>query len=372
MALLKPNEERRLLRGHLWAYRNEFQVLPPCADGAVFDIFSSSKRFVARAFFQQEGGIAGRVISRHQRSVDESFFRNKLEGAKRLRARLFPNAAVYRWVHGESDGMPGLVIDRYDRVAVVQSSCFFYKRYREQLARLLLQEEGIRSLLFLDGDSVESRGEACAETLLSIDGVSARLSLERPQKTGLFLDQRENWPLIRRFAKDKRVLDGYCHHGFWGIHAAQAGAAEVIGVDSSPAAVAQANGNAELNAVQESCRFIQMQMEAMLQGDETFDVIVLDPPAFAKTRRQGSRAMGRYEDINRRALKALRPDGILFTCSCSHFLPRDRFLEVIKRSARSSGRKVQLLALRGASPDHPVLPMMPETEYLKCAILRVD
>ena len=368
--MLKPNEERRILRGHLWIYRNEFSVPPEMPDGAVFDVFSSSRRFVCRAFYQEEGGIAGRVLSWHQETVDGAFLRKRLEQALRLRGRLFPDSRVYRWVHGESDFLPGLVIDRYDSVAAVHSSCAFYRQQRDALAGALLKTDALATLAFACEQGLEVRGEPLCSREILFKEVRALIPPADVQKTGLFLDQRENWPEIRRFARDATVLDAYCYHGLWGIHAALAGARSVTGIDSSEPAVRQARLNAELNGVDDRCHYEKGRVEELFDSSGTFDVIVLDPPAFAKSRGQVKKAMGLYEEINRKALKALQPEGILVTCSCSHFITREVFLEVVKRAARSVSRPVRVLAVRGAGPDHPVLPVMPETEYLKCVILQ--
>lgn len=368
--VLKPNEERRILRGHLWIYRNEFASLPEVRDGEVFDVFTPARRFVCRAFFQQAGGIAGRVLSFHQEAVDSSLLRKCLEQALRLRERLFPDSKVYRWVHGESDFLPGLVVDRYDSVVVVQSSCAFYRLHRETLAAQLLEVGALATVAIIGEQGMEVYGEPLCPQEVRFGDVYARVSLEDAQKTGLFLDQRENWPEIKRFAGEAEVLDAYCYHGLWGLHAALAGARSVTGIDTSEAAVNQACANAQRNGVADRCAYEKGRVEQVFDSGRSFDVIVLDPPAFAKSRRQIKKAMGMYEEINRSALKALRPEGILITCSCSHFITRDLFLEVLKRASRSASRPVRMLAVRGASPDHPVLPAMPETEYLKCVIVQ--
>lgn len=368
--VLKPHEERRILRGHLWVYRNEFATLPEVGDGEVFDVFTPARRFICRAFYQQAGGIAARVLSFHQEAVDTSLLRKRVKQALRLRERLFPDSTVYRWVHGESDFLPGLVIDRYDEVAVVQSSCAFYRLHRETLAAQLMEAGALSTVAFTGEPALEVCGEPLCPQEVRFRDVYARVSWEDAQKTGLFLDQRENWLEIKRFADEADVLDAYCYHGLWGLHAALAGARSVVGIDSSEAAVTQACVNAERNGVADRCAYEKGRVEQVLDSGNTFDVIVLDPPAFAKSRRQVKKAMGLYEEINRSALKALRPEGILITCSCSHFITHDLFLEVLKRAARSASRPVRVLAVRGASPDHPVLPAMPETEYLKCVIVQ--
>ena len=368
-AVLKPGEDRRMLRGHLWAYRNEFSELPALADGDLFDVFSASRRFVCRAFYQAEGGIAGRALAGHQVDIDADFLRKRLEEAMHFRARLYPGSGVYRWVYGESDGLPGLVIDRYGPVASVQTSCAFYRLRREALAELLLRREGIATVVFLGDGGQEVHGAPLDPLEVDLDGVRAGIAFDHSQKTGLFLDQRENWPQVRRFANEASVLDGFCYHGLWGVHAALGGAARVLGVDSSESAVIQARANAALNGMEDRCAFEKARVEEVLEGGLTFDLIVIDPPAFAKTRGQAKKAMARYEEINRKALNALSPGGILITCSCSHFMPTADFLEAVKRAARSLSRSVRILGVRGAAPDHPVLPVMAETEYLKCVIL---
>ena len=368
--VLKSGEERRILRGHLWAYRNEFEILPEVRDGGVFDLFTPARRFICRAFYQASGGIAGRVLSFHQEKVDGVFLCKRLEQALRLRKRLFPASAVYRWVYGESDFLPGLVIDRYDSVAVVQSSCAFYQLQRETLARILLETEAVATVAFTGEQGLEVYGQPLCPQLLCFGDLYAQVSWEDAQKTGLFLDQRENWPVIRRFSGEAVVLDAYCYHGLWGIHAAMAGARSVIGIDTSETAIGQARLNAERNGVRDRCSYEKGRVEQCFESGRTFDVIVLDPPALAKSRGQVKKAMGLYEDINRKALNALHPDGILITCSCSHFITHEVFLEVLKRAARSVSRPVRVLEVRGAGPDHLVLPAMPETEYLKCVILQ--
>ncbi len=371
VGVLKENEERRLLRGHQWAYRNEFKTLPDLEDGDVFDLFSSERRFVGRAFYQAQGGIAARILSRHQQPIDAGFIKKRLDEALHLRLRLFPGSTVYRWVHGESDLLPGLVVDRYGPVAALQSACAFYRRRFEELARLLFSAADVESALYLNEEETLALGAPFDTLTLSLEGLSVAISLEHSQKTGLFLDQRTNQPVIRRFAAGARVFDGYCYHGLWSCHAALAGAASVLGADTSASALEQAQRNAENNGAAQTCVFVQAKTTDALEEYGPFDVAVLDPPAFAKTRGQAKKALGLYEDINARAMKALAPEGILITCSCSHFLPRDAFMEALKRAGRRAGRHLQVLEVRGASPDHPTVPVMPETEYLKCATLRV-
>ncbi|HNZ48415.1 MAG TPA: class I SAM-dependent rRNA methyltransferase [Candidatus Hydrogenedentes bacterium] len=370
-ATLKAREERRIQRGHLWCYRNEFMSLPDLEDGDVFDVYSSGRRFVARAFYQAEGGICGRVLSYHQTEINRSFWKKCLQDALVLREHLFPRSVVYRWIHAESDGLPGLVADRYDSVVVLQSGCAFYRRHWQSLQEILLAVPGVSSLTFAFREERLEAGAAPEKQVLELNGLRLGFLPAGAQKTGLFLDQRENWQLAERFAPGARVLDGCCYHGLWGLHAARGGALSVTGVDSSAAALAQAEENAGMNAFEDRFTFIKEKVEKHLQECTDYDLIVLDPPAFAKSRKQQNAAFALYENLNSSAMQKLTPGGILISCSCSHFLDGALFDEMLKRAARSTARQVQLLMMRGASPDHPVLTAMPETSYLKCAVLRV-
>lgn len=371
-AALKPKEERRLLRGHLWAYRNEFQHLPEAADGALMDVFTSNRRFVGRGFYQAAGGIAVRVLSRHQEAFDEAFLAVRVEQALAFRAQCFPGSRTYRWIYGESDGLPGLVADRYGALVAVQTACPFYTPWAEALAACFLQAEGVEGVLFR-GDGPPRIFGVMSETVeFELEGLVLQLDPWAAQKTGLFLDQRCNRLAMTPYATGRRVLDGHCYHGLWSCHAARAGASAVIGVDTSEAALALARANAERNGVDAVCRFECADVEDVLARGGSYGLIILDPPAYAKTRVQLTKALTRYTALNKAAFDALEPGGILVTCSCSHFVDNEAFHETIKRAASSAGRRAWLLEMRGAAPDHPILLSMPETAYLKCAILRVE
>ncbi|HDP36006.1 MAG TPA: class I SAM-dependent rRNA methyltransferase [Candidatus Hydrogenedentes bacterium] len=367
---LKPKEERRIIRGHAWVYRNEVAAMPELGDGDVVDVFASNRRFVGRGFYQQAGGIAVRILTNHQNDIDGVFFHETLTNALCLREKLFPGSRVYRWMHGESDMLPGLVVDRYDTVAVAHSDCAFYQRCGEMLLETLLSFAGVESVLFRCQGGKQWAGKQAESLEIRINDIRVALSFDDSQKTGLFLDQRCNWPLVRAFASGAAMLDGYCYHGLWGLHAAQAGAATVIGVDTSADAINHARTNAALNGAAQ-CAFEQGDVETALQSGDRWDVIVLDPPAFAKNRSQSRKAAARYEGINGLAMNALNPGGVLVSCSCSHFISNEAFLEILKRAARRAGKQAQLIEMRGAAPDHPVLLSMPETAYLKCAVLCV-
>lgn len=371
-AVLKPKEERRLLRGHLWAFRNEFQHLPEAPDGTLMDVFTSNRRFVGRGFYQAAGGIGVRLLSRHQEAIDETFFAARVNEARAFREQCFPGARTYRWLYGESDSLPGLVADRYGALVTMHTACAFYAAWAECLASCFMHTDGVEGVIFRDGGAPRTFGAVPESVEFELEGLALQLDPWAAQKTGLFLDQRWNRLAMTPYAAGRRVLDGHCYHGLWSCHAAKAGAMEVVGVDTSETALVTARGNAERNGVDAVCRFECAGVEEVLARGEMYGLIVLDPPAFAKTRAQLTKALTRYTALNKAAFESLEPGGILVTCSCSHFADTEAFHETIKRAAAASGRRAWLLEMRGAAPDHPVLLSMPETAYLKCAILRVE
>lgn len=367
---LKDKEERRIVRGHAWVYRNEVQAPPALDDGTLVDVFAANRRFIGRGFFQAQGGIAARLLSRRQEILGTAFFLDALANAESLRTRLFPGSTVYRWVFGESDGLPGLVIDRYGEVAVAQTQCAYYGTVKEALSQAVLATPGLTGFSLDIAGVRQTFGTVPDRVSVEIDGLRVDVPIVDGQKTGMFLDQRVNAIVAAKLAQGLRVLDGHTNVGQWACRMASARALHVHAVDTSKSAIDIAQANAHSNGVGEKCRFECAAIEDVLARDENYGLIILDPPAFAKARPQTTKAMGRYQALNRAALRRLEPGGFLVSCSCSHFVDDTQFLESIKRAAIAEQRQLQLLEFRGASPDHPVLVGMPETSYLKCAILR--
>lgn len=367
-ATMLPREDRRLLRGHLWGYRNEFDQLPAIEDGGLVDVFTAKRRFVGRGFYQGTGGIAVRLLTRHQEDIDGGFFRGRIAAAGQLRERVLPGATTYRWVFGESDGLPGFVADRYGDVVAGKSSCAFYGQHADAIAKAFMEGGATAVQLDVPG-GVRTFGSVPAELRGEMNGISLAVERDEAQKTGLFLDQRLNIAAACQFAGGAHVLDGHCYVGAWSCALAKAGAASVRGVDTSAPAIARAEANAALNGVEERCRFDTADVAAVLQEKTLYDMVILDPPALAKARGQQRKALGLYQALNAAAMQALKPGGILVTSSCSHFVTAADFAEVLKRASATARRPGLLLDFRGAAPDHPVLLSMPETEYLCCAIL---
>lgn len=368
---LKPNEEKRLLRGHLWVFRNELATDIPADDGETVDVFSANGRFVGRGFYQTEGGIAVRILSRHQQEISQPFFAKRLSEALHLRRLLYPREVVYRWVHGESDKLPGLTADRYSEVVVAKSTCAFYAHHANLLADTWLSYKEIRGVRMEIRGQVFTFGDVPSTVLVEVNGLRLSVDLDNPQKTGLFLDQRENSLAAMRYLSGKRVFDGHCYVGLWSCLAARAGARSVFGVDSSAKAIEMAQKNAEINGVATACQFHCGDVAAVLAESGPYEAVFLDPPALAKSESHRNKAISFHQALNRTALDAVTSGGILITSSCSHAVSRMDFLEALKRAARSAKKEIRILEVRGASPDHPVLLSMPETEYLTCVISQV-
>ena len=370
-AILKPREERRLLRGHLWAFRNEFAKLPDAEDGDIVDIVSDAGRIIGRGFFQREGGIAIRILTDQASEIGEQFLPRRIARALRFREMLYPGESTFRWIFGESDGLPGLIADRYGEAVAIETTCAYYARQAESIANGFLACDGVRGVRFQTGNQVQRFGEVPSTIDVESCGVQFTVNLDQGQKTGLFLDQRENCIAAAPFMRGARVFDGYCYTGQWGLHAARAGAASVTCVDTSQPALEMAAANVKRNGFGEIITIENADAAAALRKRDQFGVVIIDPPALAKSRSQTQKALGHYQSLNRDAMQAVEPGGYLITSSCSHFVDEAAFLEVIKRAARSIQRPIWIVEVRGAARDHPVLLAMPETAYLKCITLRV-
>lgn len=383
---LHPGRERRILRGHRWVFSNEIAgSLAGLEPGSWVEVVSSRGVVLGSGPVNPNVLIAVRLVCPPGRSPSREFFLGLLRNAAERRRRLYgAGESCLRLVFGESDGLPGLVVDRYGDVVVYQVSTLGMARMEPLMQDLMMEVLNPRALVYrndgrmraLEGLPLEkgvARGDLPGEIEVEMNGLRFVVDPLNGQKTGLFLDQRENRLALRRYAEGRRVLDLFCYGGGWSLSALAAGAASATGVDESAEAVRQAEANARLNGMEDRARFLREDVFSYFRraGREKFDLVVLDPPAFAKSRQNLPEALKGYTDLNRRALLALEPGGILITCSCSHHLGEDDFREVLLRAAQASGRTLRLLESRGQPPDHAPLPAMPETSYLKCLILEV-
>lgn len=368
---LLSKKERRLIRGHRWVYNSDVAELSKLEDGSIFDIFSSSNKFIGRAFRQKEGNIFGRIVSYHQDDIDEKFFNKILTSAKELRIKLFPKSNVYRWIHAESDGLPGAVVDRYDKLVVIESNLKFYNKVSEYLLKVISSFEGVKNVVTKLSDYISTTEKVPEFTTIKLNGLKILVPVKNAQKTGLFLDQRMNYVYSQKYMRGAKVLDCFSYIGVWSCHAISGGAESVILVESSENAVEVAKENLKLNGYDTKSTVVRSDVESVLRENEKYDVIILDPPAYIKKKEDFQKGFSKYINLNASAIRCLNKGGFLITCSCSHFITPTDFREIIKRAIRKESKRAKLLEFHGASPDHPEHLMMPELSYLKCAFLQI-
>jgi 23S rRNA (cytosine1962-C5)-methyltransferase len=384
---LKAKAHTRLSRGHLWVFSNEIDRMEgEAAPGAEVRVVDSGGKPRGTGTYNPHTLIAVRLHSRHGERLDGELVGRRMREAVERRRRLYPERQCWRAVFSEGDGLPGLIVDRLGDVAVLQILTAGMEQ-RRGLIVAAIEEVLQPAAIFERSDSPQRQLEGLvprvgpvlgeAPPTLPVEdppGISVEVPLGGGQKTGLFLDHHDNRLLLRGRVEGARVLDAFSYIGQWACCAAKWGAASVLAVESSAEALTHARANARLNGVEERCQFLEGDVFAELRGLERgrtpFDVIILDPPAFAKSRRQLRDALRGYKEINLRAMRCLAPGGWLFTASCSHHVSEEDFREMLVQAARNAGREFVLEAPLRQAKDHPVLLGHPETLYLKGALLR--
>ncbi len=372
---------------HPWIYAGFVQTVSGTpSTGDLVDVLLPNGQFYARGLYNPASKIRVRILTTNDEPITESFWRHRLAQAVRLRHKVVSGTNAYRLVYGEADLLPGLIVDRYDDVLVMQTLSAGMDRRRDLLASLLCQESGVgRVFLRNDAKSRALEGLASEVGFLKGDGrtcgeifeTNARflVDIERGQKTGWFCDQRENRLAAARLAAGADVLEVFCHTGAFGIHAALAGAKSVEGLDVSQEALAMARKHAALNRVEDRCQYRQAdafeEMRELDRRGRRYDLVFLDPPAFARSKQAVQGALAGYKDVNLLGIRLTRPEGILVTSSCSHHVSEEALWGAICRAAKDARRVVRLLEQRGQASDHPILAAMPETRYLKCFVLQV-
>jgi 23S rRNA (cytosine1962-C5)-methyltransferase len=373
----------RLQRGHLWVYRGDVEKAPPAlAGGEVVALVDGRGRFLAKAFWSARSQIALRVVTRDEVPVDEGFFAERLASAAALRERAFGAEPCVRLVHGEADLLPGLVVDKYGDVAVVQTLVPATDQRKALFADLLWNAFRLRSVVERNDVRVREleglpqqrgilRGVEPGPLEMREGEVRMKVEVLGGQKTGAFLDQRENRLRAGEYARG-RCLDCFSYAGGFALQLARR-AEQVAAVEMQAGAAALLRENAALNraenlAVVEANAFDFLRDES--EKEPAYDVVVLDPPAFAKNKASVPAARRGYKEINLRALQILKPGGILVSCSCSYHVAEEMLEEIVLDAANDAGRPIQVLERRGAGRDHPVLLGVPETRYLKCFAVR--
>lgn len=381
--ILGKGRERRQYQGHPWVYEGEIaQVTAPISDGAVADCYSADGTFLGRGYYNSRSKIRLRVLTRNRdEDVDETLLRQRLTMALQRRQRLYPDMRSVRLVHAEGDNLPGLTVDRYEDALVMQCTSLGMDQRSTTIAKLLQELTGIEHIYVRNDLSVRrndglelSSGFLSTPfpTLLQIEehGLRFEVDLGTGHKTGLYLDQMDNHLLFRSLLPaGATVLDTFCYNGAFALHAAAAGAAQVIGVDSSEAALALAQRNASLNDLAETCQFVQGNVFDYLrdlQGrGQYFDVVVLDPPSFTHHRDAVAKALNGYKEINLRALRLLRPGGVLLTFTCSYYVERMHFEAMLGNAGSDAKRQLLVRHRFSQAAHHPEVMGIPETSYLK-------
>ena len=389
---LKKGEGRTLKAGGMWVFDNEIEsIMGRFENGSIVTVHDFDGYPMGRGFINQNSKIRIRLMTRNvNQEIDREFLRDRVRMAWEYRKKTVDTGSC-RVIFGEADFLPGLVIDKFSDVLVVESLALGIDRFKLEIVELLKEEllkDGIRirgvyersdAKVRLNEGMERMKGFLSEEFDTNVEivenGVKYLVDVRDGQKTGFFLDQKYNRLAIQKLCKDARVLDCFTHTGSFALNAAIAGAKEVTGVDASELAVEQAAKNAALNGVQDRAKFIcrdvfELLPELEKQG-EKYDVVILDPPAFTKSRNSVKNAIKGYREINLRAMKLVKDGGFLATCSCSHFMTYELFTETIGQAARNVHKRLRQVEFRTQAPDHPILWAADESYYLKFYIFQV-
>jgi 23S rRNA (cytosine1962-C5)-methyltransferase len=379
---------KRILGGHLWVFSNEiYETMRGYVPGSLVELFDRQENFLGTGYINPNSLISIRILSRERGEIDREFIRRRLRAALDLREKLFEDKEALRLVYSEGDYLPGLIVDKYSKCIVLQFLTYGIETFQHLIIELLDEmldpdtivlknESRSRSLEGLSLYKEVVKGSLDELPLIRENGVSLEIDPYSGQKTGFFLDQKENRSTLRRYVKGGKGLDLFCYTGAWSLNLAFSGA-EVTGVDESQRAIGQAVKNAAMNELQDRATFVRDEVFSFLrrkavEDGNKYDFIVLDPPAFVKSSAKLKEAVRAYREVNGLCMRLLKPGGLLATSSCSYHLGREMFLEMLRDASRDAQRGLRLIELRSQDRDHPVLLSMPETEYLKCAFLVVD
>ena len=381
---LKKNEDKRLRKGHLWVFSNEVDTKRSTLDqftaGELVNVKSDDGKILGTAYINPQTLICARLLSRKANlKCGANFFKERLSTALTLREKIFPNP-FYRLVFSESDGLPGLVIDRFGDVLSLQITTAGIEIRKEALITALIEllkptaiilknDNSQRQLEGLSQESEVVYGQLPENLIIEENGAKFKVDILEGQKTGWFYDHRSSRAQLASFSKDQRVLDLFSYTGAWGIPAAIAGATEVTCVDASEGALAIAQENAQLNLVADKMQFVRSDVFDFLKqarlDNQVYDIIVLDPPALIKRKKDFKLGYEAYRRLNHLALQVLSKNGILISASCSFHLSRENLHEILRSSGRHIDRHLIFFATGGQGPDHPIDPASPESEYLK-------
>lgn len=382
---LRRGREQRVLGGHPWIFRSDIEREDGAADGLPVRVLTSAGRFLAMAVYNPRSQISLRILSRRDEPIDGAFIRGRVRRALDYRRR-FADLGSCRLIFAESDGLPAVIADKFGEVIVLQILCLGMERFKADIVDALVKvlsprgvyernDVPVRELEGLSQQTGLLFGEVPDRVEMQENGVRFLVDVKEGQKTGFFLDQKENRAAIAPFVPGMRVLDCFTHTGSFALHAARYGAAEVTGVDISEHACACALENARLNGVEDRVRFECANAFDFLRAQQTakaqYDVVILDPPAFTKTRSAVEGALRGYKEINLRGMKLTRDGGFFVTCSCSQHVTPDLFRGMLLEAQKDAHVQLRQIEWRTQGRDHPILLASPETQYLKCGIFQV-
>ena len=382
---LRKTRETRVRGGHPWIYASEIEKVEGAFEnGDIVDVADFRGKFIGRGFYNPQSQISLRILTRNDESCDRDFFARRIQEAWDYR-KLLCDPMSCRLIYSESDFLPGLVVDKFADVLVLQSLSLGIDRIKDMICALLMEivqpvgiwersDVPVRRLEGLEQTTGLLRGEVPDEVDMVENGIHFLVDVKHGQKTGFFLDQKQNRAALEPLCRGARVLDCFCHNGSFSLHAAKYGASSVLGVDISEEALEVARRNAVLNGFEnvtfEAHNCFDLLHE-LTEAGEKFDLVILDPPAFTKNKAAVPSALRGYKEINLRGMKLVRPGGFLVTCSCSQHVLPEMFQDVINQAARDTKKRIRLVEYRTQGYDHPILPQSVETKYLKTMILQV-
>ncbi len=387
MAQVRLTSRRISEERSLWLFAGHVgPVSGSAAAGDLVDVLSADGKFYGRGLYNPASKIRVRLLTFEDEPIDDIFWRVRIQHAIHLRQRVVTQSNAYRLIYAEGDRLPGLIVDRYDQLLVMQCLSFGMDARKELIADVLMKELNLTSVYLrneaksrqLEGLPLERRflcGSGPTQVEIHEGPAKFLVDVEKGQKTGWFCDQRENRLAVAKLAAGADVLEVFCHTGAFGVHTALAGAASVEGLDVSQDTLSMARTHATMNKIGDRCLYRQAdafeEMRKLVKTGRRYDVVILDPPAFARSKQALAGALTGYKDVNLLGLKLLKPEGFLVTSSCSHPVSEEDLWKSIRLAARDAKRDIRLIEQRGHSADHPILADMPETRYLKCFIVQV-
>lgn len=384
---LRKGVQHRVESGHPWIFQTEISHIDgEFQPGDIVDVYNIRRRFIGRGYINPRSQIIVRILTRKQEPIGREFFRQRMEAAWKYRQTFVSEPDYCRLIYGEADQLPGLIVDKFGDYMVLQTLALGIDVHKATIISILndmFQPLGIyerndvpvRKLEGLEERTGYLQGEFSTLLQTMENGIPFYADIAHGQKTGFFYDQRENRQLLRPLATEAEILDCFCHTGSFAVHAAIFGAKKITAIDISEEAIALARKNAELNRVSERIEFQVANafdvLRTMADAGRQFDVVILDPPAFTKSRNSLEGAARGYKEINLRGIKMVRPGGYLVTCSCSYHMERELFRAIVADAAVDAGRVIRQVEYRTQAKDHPILPAAPETEYLKFLVVQV-